>query len=79
MCYSQKMLPLLILCLAGHALSVDVDVLTEYGLVRGHTVNVNLLDGSSKTVNSFLGIPFGKSPTGDLRFEVGIYYFLWIS
>jgi carboxylesterase type B len=31
---------------------------------------VNLLDGSSKTINSFLGVPFGKSPTGDLRFEL---------
>ena len=42
---------------------------TEYGQVRGHTVNVN--NGREQTaVDVFYAIPFAQSPVGALRFAV---------
>ena len=52
----------------SHLLSVEADLVvnTKHGPVEGHVVN--LADGTQ--VRSFLGIPFAKPPTGELRFRV---------
>ena len=44
------------------------DVLTKYGYVRGHFVT---LSGGVEVV-SFLGIPYAKPPTGELRYAVSL-------
>ena len=43
-----------------------VDVTTKYGVVRGQTLE---LDTGYK-LNTFLGVPFAKPPTGPLRWKV---------
>ena len=57
---------LLVICVTVQG----IDVQTEYGTVRGHTVTVTLEDQSQKVINSFLSIPFAAPPIGNLRFEV---------
>ena len=44
----------------------QVEVDTKYGVVVGHAVELT----SGTTINSFLGIPYAKPPTGDLRWQV---------
>ncbi|XP_060110419.1 fatty acyl-CoA hydrolase precursor, medium chain-like [Heteronotia binoei] len=48
----------------GHD-SAPLEVLTKYGRLRGQQVKVS---GAKKDVNVFLGIPYAKPPTGNLRF-----------
>ena len=55
-------------CLSGLVAGEPVLVDTVYGPVEGHTVDLS--DGSH--VNSFLGIPFAKSPNGTLRWKVSM-------
>ncbi len=63
-------LPLLFLFFSFcQKLVTSVDVSTEYGIVRGQTVPVyNGLE--TVDVNSFKGVPFGKSTEGERRFLV---------
>jgi carboxylesterase type B len=44
-----------------------VTVQTEYGAVRGTTINVDLFH-TQTTVTNFYGVPFGRAPVGELRF-----------
>ncbi len=52
----------------SHAATVLVD--TQYGPVRGHCVSCRTR-GAKVDVTAFLGIPFGKSTAGEMRFRVG--------
>ncbi|KAH7718531.1 acetylcholinesterase [Aphelenchoides avenae] len=44
---------------------------TKYGAVQGFTID---LENRTKA-DIFLGVPFAKPPTGELKFESGIYVF----
>jgi len=55
-----------LVCLNG-AVSGQL-VMTEYGPVRGQTLDVNLLSGTVP-VTTFWGIPYAAPPVGNLRFE----------
>lgn len=63
-----KMLLVLFLahCLALTQAKPEVE--TEYGRVRGQTIQLDDLS----LVNSFKGIPFAQPPVGDLRFEAPV-------
>ena len=43
-----------------------VEVDTKYGAVEGKTIELH----NGISINSFLGIPFGKAPVGELRWQV---------
>ncbi len=44
---------------------------TQYGRVQGHLVSS--IKGKERVeVGAFLGIPYGKSTAGEMRFKVGI-------
>ena len=49
-----------------YAQNVTVDI--KYGRVQGHVVTL----GTGQHVVSYLGIPYGKAPVGNLRFRVSV-------
>ena len=59
-----------VLCVTVYTDAVTVN--TKYGDVQGQTHEVHAAGSATKSVNSFLAIPFAKAPTGQLRFAVRI-------
>ena len=63
----------LFVCSCHVTYSEDVYVETEYGLVRGKSMLAKPGPNSpASMINTFLNIPFAKSPTGELRWKVRI-------
>jgi len=58
-----------LVALFGGQLCTAIDVITEYGPVRGQTIPV-VLESGDFNVHSYWGIPYARSPVGSLRFAV---------
>jgi len=61
-------LVVLVVLFSGQLCSA-IDIITEYGPVRGQSIPV-VLESGDFLVHSFWGIPYARPPVGDLRFAV---------
>ena len=57
------------------SIAQDLVVNTKHGPIEGHVVNL----ANGRQVRSFLGVPFAKPPTGELRFAVSIKFIMLLA